>query len=64
MTCWTASCCYSTPYAVHPSVFAVDDSTNCVSLIAELKYAEELVHAMKDLQGQEERQVAGLEALR
>ncbi len=42
----------------------MDDADSCVSLITEHKFAEEIVHAVKDLQSQQKRQVAGVEIFR
>lgn len=48
----------------HSSVLAVDDPANCTTLITEHKYSEEMVRALKYMQGQQERQAAGVKIFR
>jgi len=41
--------------------YAVDDPQNCVSLIVEHKFTDEIVHTMSYLQVQQKRQLEGME---
>lgn len=47
-----------------PAGFAVEDPDNCAVLIKEHKFSEEIFRGIRDLQKQQERQIAGVKLFR